>query len=176
MAGPLATIGGIVHIIHQGLMKITLFFASGNLAETLEVHRISRMDGVGQRMPLTMGAFTLAALGMIGVPPLAGFVSKWYLGLGGLEADMPWVLAVLAASSLLNAAYFLPILQRAWFQSAVPTAWTDHGSPGRLETHWLLLLPPLITAAAALAVGVVAGSPLSPLAWAERVAERAYAP
>ncbi|MEF8982664.1 proton-conducting transporter transmembrane domain-containing protein [Thiohalorhabdus sp.] len=176
VAGPIATVGGIVHIIHQGLMKITLFFAAGNLAETLGIHRISRMDGVGRRMPLTMAAFTVSALGMIGVPPTAGFVTKWYLGLGALESGSVWVLAVLAASSGLNAAYFLPILQRAWFRPAVAGEWADHGSPGRLETHWLLLLPPAATAVTALVVGVAAGSPLSPLAWAELVAQRAYAP
>ena len=63
-------------------------------------------------MPLTMAAFTLGSLGMIGVPPMAGFISKWYLGTGGLIAGKPWVIAILVASSLLNAAYFLPILHR----------------------------------------------------------------
>ncbi len=77
IAGPIATIGGLVHLVHQGLMKITLFFCAGNLAETLGVHKISQMNGAGKRMPLTMGAFTIASFGMIGVPPIAGFVSKW---------------------------------------------------------------------------------------------------
>ncbi len=106
--GPIASIGGIVHLVHQGLMKITLFFCAGNYAETLGIHHISEMRGVGQRMPWTTLAFTLGALGMIGVPPMAGFISKWYLGRGALAADMDWVLWVLVASSLLNAAYFLP--------------------------------------------------------------------
>ena len=74
------------------------------------------MDGVGRRMPLTMAAFTLGAFGMIGVPPLAGFVSKWYLATGALEAGQDWVILVLALSSLLNAAYFLPIVYRGWFK------------------------------------------------------------
>ncbi|MFP4182789.1 MAG: complex I subunit 5 family protein [Thiohalospira sp.] len=169
VAGPVATLGGIVHLVHQGLMKITLFFAAGNLAETLEIHRISRMDGVGRRMPLTMAAFTIGALGMIGIPPVAGFVSKWYLGLGGLEAGSGWVVAVLAASSLLNAAYFLPILQRAWFRPPRRGEWEDRGGSGALEAPWLLLMPPVVTAAAALVVGLAAGSNLSPLAWTQRV-------
>ncbi|HEY8375275.1 MAG TPA: proton-conducting transporter membrane subunit, partial [Nannocystis sp.] len=104
--GPLTTIGGVVHLVHQALMKITLFFCAGNLAETLGVHRVSEMGGVGRQMPFTMIAFSLAALGMIGVPPLAGFVTKWYLGAGALDAGYPWVLAVLLASTALNAAYF----------------------------------------------------------------------
>ncbi len=103
--GPLATIGGVVHLVHQGIMKITLFFAAGNYAETLGINRVSQMNGVGKRMPGTTLAFTIGALGMIGIPPVAGFVSKWYLGQGAVEAGVAaWVLPVLIASSLLNAA------------------------------------------------------------------------
>ena len=173
--GPLATIGGVVHLVHQGLMKITLFFAAGNYAETLGVHRVSEMDGVGQRMPGTSLAFTIGALGMIGIPPVAGFVSKWYLGLGAVEAGVAaWVLPVLVASSLLNAAYFLPILYRIWFK-APPLAWPAAPAPaGRLETAGALLWPPLVTAALALAAGLFAASPYSPLAWAALIAAREY--
>jgi formate hydrogenlyase subunit 3/multisubunit Na+/H+ antiporter MnhD subunit len=115
MVGPLATIGGIVHLAHQGIMKITMFFCAGNVAEELHFHKISELRGAGRRMPLTMGAFTVAAMGMIGVPPMAGFFSKWYLGLGALDAGSPWVIGVLLLSSLLNALYFLPIIYAAWF-------------------------------------------------------------
>jgi multicomponent Na+:H+ antiporter subunit D len=97
--GPIATIGGIVHLVHQGIMKITLFFCAGNYAETLGIHRVSEMNGVGRRMPGTTLAFTAGALGMIGVPPVAGFVSKWYLGLGAAKAGSEWVLLVLRASA-----------------------------------------------------------------------------
>ncbi|PKO73149.1 MAG: proton-conducting membrane transporter [Betaproteobacteria bacterium HGW-Betaproteobacteria-17] len=173
--GPLGTIGGLVHLVHQGIMKITLFFCAGNYAETLGIHKVSEMDGVGRRMPWTTLAFSLGAFGMIGVPPLAGFISKWYLGVGALEAGMPWVLAVLAASSLLNAAYFLPILHRAWFKPA-RGAWPDEQIPqrGRWETAPLLLLPPLATAAATLGVGLFAAAAFSPLSWAELIAVREY--
>jgi multicomponent Na+:H+ antiporter subunit D len=76
VGGPSSTIGGVAHLVHQGLMKITLFFCAGNLAETLGVHKVSEMHGVGRRMPGTMAAFSVAALGMIGIPPMAGFISK----------------------------------------------------------------------------------------------------
>ena len=174
IVGPLATVGGIVHIVHQGLMKITLFFGAGNIAETLGVHRISHMDGVGRRLPWTMAAFTVGALGMIGVPPVAGFVTKWYLGLGGLEVGLVWIVGLLAISSLLNAAYFLPILYRAWFLPARRELWHDRGRHGRFETHWLLLLPPLATAGMALLAGLLAGLDFSPLGWSERIAEGIY--
>lgn len=173
--GPLGTIGGLVHLVHQGIMKITLFFCAGNYAETLGIHKISEMDGVGQRMPWTTAAFTVSAFGMIGLPPLAGFISKWYLGLGALDAQMHWVLAVLLISSLLNAAYFLPILHRAWFRPQTEV-WPEEHIPmqnGR-ETAWLLLVPPLITAAGTVLAGLFAASSISPLSWAKLIAIREY--
>jgi multicomponent Na+:H+ antiporter subunit D len=174
--GPLSTIGGIVHLVHQGLMKITLFFCAGNLAETLGIHNVSEMRGVGRRMPLTMAAFTIGALGMIGVPPIAGFVSKWYLGAGAVSAGQDWVLLVLAASSLLNAAYFLPILHAAWFREPEGPWPEDHGRGRVFEAPWMLLLPPVITALLALAAGLFAAAPFSPLRWAELVTGREYGP
>jgi len=173
--GPIGTVGGLVHLVHQGIMKITLFFCAGNYAETLGLHKITELDGVGRRMPWTTVAFTVAALGMIGLPPTAGFISKWYLGQGALAADAPWVIAVLAASGLLNAAYFLPILYRAWFKPQ-SGAWPDEQIPVRAgwETSRLLLVPPLVTAAATVVVGVLAGTAISPLEWARLVAEQEY--
>ena len=173
--GPLATIGGMVHLVHQGLMKITLFFAAGNYAETLGIHRVSEMNGVGSRMPGTTLAFTVGALGMIGIPPVAGFVTKWYLGLGAMEAGLAaWVLPVLVASSLLNAAYFLPILYRAWFRPP-PSTWPENRfRQSRGETRAALLWPPLITAGLAVAAGLFASAPYSPLEWAQLIAYREY--
>jgi multicomponent Na+:H+ antiporter subunit D len=170
--GPLATIGGVVHLVHQGLMKVTLFFCAGDLAETLGIHKISEMNGVGRRMPWSMAAFTLTALGMIGIPPIAGFVSKWYLGLGAIQAKAYWAVGVLAASTVLNAAYFLPILYRIWFLPAAgewPKAERD-----QLETGPTLLVPTLTTAFLAFAAGLFAGSRFSPLGWAKLIAAREY--
>jgi len=172
--GPLGTIGAVVHLVHQGIMKITLFFCAGNYAETLGVHRIDELDGAGKRMPGTSVAFTLGALGMIGLPPLAGFISKWYLGLGALEAGMAWIVPVLVISTLLNAAYFLPILYRLWFREQ-QTAWPhDQGGRGRFECSPALLLPPVITAVLVVLLGVLASLPMSPLSWALFMAEQEY--
>lgn len=175
MLGPQATIGGLVHLVHQGIMKITLFFCAGNYAETLGIHRIEELNGVGRRMPLTSLAFTLGALGMIGAPLTAGAVSKKWLASGAEAADMLWVTWVLSASSVLNAMYFLPIVFRAWFLKPAES-WPSERIPaiGLRETGWLLLLPPLITAVASVGVGVFADAPFSPLAWVKLIAAREY--
>jgi multicomponent Na+:H+ antiporter subunit D len=175
MLGPQATIGGLVHLVHQGIMKITLFFCAGNYAETLGVHHVSEMNGIGRRMPLTSVAFTVGALGMIGAPLTAGAISKQWLTAGAEAADMIWATWVLTASSLLNAAYFLPIVYRTWFLRS-QEAWPDEhiARAGWRETTWLLLLPPLVTAAATLGAGVLPDLPMSPLTWARFIAEREY--
>ena len=195
VGGPSSTIGGVAHLVHQGLMKITMFFCAGNLAETLGIHKISEMRGVGRRMPWTMAAFTVAAFGMIGVPPMAGFISKWYLGAGAIEASQHWVLIVLMASTALNAAYFLPILHIAWFgeprgewlrRKLTPGISSEEASfessspaeslaqKGSVEANWGLLIPPLATASLAVVTGLFAGAPISPLQWAALVVDRAY--
>lgn len=178
MLGPIAAVGALAHLVHQGLMKVTLFYCAGNFAETLGIHHIREMDGVGRRMPLTMTAFTIGALGMIGVPPTAGFISKWYLGYGALDAGHDWVLLVFVLSGLLNAAYFLPLLYRGWFAKA-PAQWPaqsslGNGKPGWGETHWMLLAPVLFTATLALLVGIFAGTTLSPLSWSQLIINREF--
>ena len=175
LAGPLGMVGGLVHLLHQGIMKITLFFCAGNYAETLGVHRIDELDGAGRRMPATSIAFTIGAFGMIGTPPLAGFITKWTMGLGALQAQMPWVIAVLMVSSVLNAAYFLPIVHRLWFR-ARDGAWPEEVRWGRLESMTWLLWPPVLTAVAVVVIGVLAAFQFSPLSWAELLVNREYQP
>lgn len=172
-----ATTGGIVHLVHQGLMKVSLFFCAGLFAEVLGLTRVSQLAGVGRRMPVSSASFTVAALGMIGIPPVAGFVSKWYLGLGGLEAGAPWVLAVLAASTLLNAAYFLPVIYALWFKDPEEGApWQGAASHlrRRVEAPLPLLVPAAATACLALVAGLGAGWAYSPLSLAELVAAGSY--
>jgi len=166
LAGPLVLVGGLVHLVHQGLMKITLFFCAGIYDEVAGAKRIAELDGLGRQMPWTSVSFTIGAMGMIGIPPVAGFVSKFYLGLGGLQAGAPWVIGVLACSALLNAAYFMPMLYRIWFGE--PPA----GRPPVDERRLGLVVPPVVTALASLAAGLLAGSAISPLGWATLVAGR----
>lgn len=89
MASVSGTAGGLVHLVHQGLRNITLFFCAGLFAEVTGVKTVRGLAGMGRRMPLTCLAFTIGAFGMIGLPPIAGFVSKWQLGIGALDAATP---------------------------------------------------------------------------------------
>jgi multicomponent Na+:H+ antiporter subunit D len=109
--------GGILHIVNHGFSKITLFFCAGAIFVATSKRKISDMEGIGYAMPFTMGAFAIASLSMIGVPPVAGFVSKWYLLNGALNIHNIIIIIVLMVSTLLNAGYFVPITIRAFFPS-----------------------------------------------------------
>ncbi|MFN3716545.1 MAG: complex I subunit 5 family protein [Thiobacillus sp.] len=173
--GPIGSVGGIVHLVHQGIMKITLFFCAGNYAETLGIHKVSEMNGVGRRMPLTTIAFTMGALGMIGMPFTAGAISKDWLMNGAESANMAWVAWVLWTSAALNAGYFLPIVWRAWMRP-VPIRWPEEAIPrqGWRETALLLLIPPLFTAGAIVGAALLSKESWSPLSWALRIIANEY--
>jgi multicomponent Na+:H+ antiporter subunit D len=114
---PLSVVGAALHIAAHAFGKITLFFAAGAIYTAAHKTEVSELDGIGRRMPWTMGAFAVGALSMIGLPPTAGFVSKWFI-LSGAMAVEHWVaVAVIVASTLLNAGYFLPIVYRAFFRA-----------------------------------------------------------
>lgn len=159
---PVAAAAAVAHLAHHAVLKITMFFTAGVLAEELHVKRVSQMDGVGRRMPVTMIAFTVAALGITGVPPIAGFVTKWGLGTGALDGGGIWPLAVLGVSTLLNAAYFMPMLGRAWF--AAPRAeWTQHSG---FEGDRRMVVPLTLTAVTGLVLGPLAWMAWAPASWA----------
>ena len=115
LLSPKGMTGGMLHIAMHAFGKITLFFCAGAIFVATGKRNISEMKGLGRRMPLTMAAFFFGALSIIGLPPTGGFLSKWYLVLGSLQAGQTAVLVVLLSSSLLNAAYFMPIVYRAFF-------------------------------------------------------------
>lgn len=106
LANPIGLIGGLLHILNHALMKGCLFFIGGAVRYRAGVTRIPEMRGMGRVMPWTMAVFVVAALAMIGIPPTAGFFSKWYLILGTLEAGNWWWFGVIILSSLLTAVYF----------------------------------------------------------------------
>jgi len=115
LLSPKGITGGVIHIAMHAFGKITLFFCAGAIFVATGKKNISDMVGIGRRMPITMTAFFIASLSIIGLPPCGGFLSKWYLVLGSLEAHQVPILFVLLTSSLLNAAYFMPVVYKAFF-------------------------------------------------------------
>lgn len=142
LLSPHGMIGGMLHIAMHAFGKITLFFCAGAIFVTTGVKNISQMKGLGRQMPLTMLAFLIGSLSVIGLPPGGGFISKWFLVLGTMQADQLAMLVVLLVSSILNAAYFLPIVYQAFFSKSE----TGFFSGGFREAPAFCLVPLLITA------------------------------
>ena len=115
IATPLAIIGAAMHILAHAVSKITLFFGAGCIYTAAHLTEVSQLDGIGRRMPITLGAFLIGTVSIIGLPPLIGVWSKWQIGVGAAATD-PWVVAVLMTSSLLNVAYLMPIIGRGFFR------------------------------------------------------------
>jgi multicomponent Na+:H+ antiporter subunit D len=122
MLNPLAVKGGLLHIANHAFSKITLFFAAGAVYVATRQRQISCMGGLGRRMPWTFGAFAVASLSMIGVPPVCGFVSKWYLVNGAMDGGRTVLWMALLVSTLLNVIYFAPIVLKAYFGKPHPDA------------------------------------------------------
>jgi multicomponent Na+:H+ antiporter subunit D len=133
--------GSVLHIAMHACGKITLFFCAGAIFVATGKKYVSELRGLGRKMPITMGAFMIGSLSVIGLPPLGGFVSKWYLALGALDRDAVWVVVVLLISSLLNVFYLLPVAVTAFFR----TDDTDEES-GIKEAPWTCVLPLALTA------------------------------
>ncbi|MBL9207305.1 MAG: monovalent cation/H+ antiporter subunit D family protein [Opitutaceae bacterium] len=142
--------GGLVHIANHAFSKITLFFCAGAIYVASHKKNISEMKGLGRAMPWTFGAFAIAALSMIGAPPVAGFVTKLYLLIGALDAGAVGILVVLVASTLLNAAYFVPVVYHGFFGQ--PSEQDAHHPPH--EAPLAMLIPLCLTAALSVALGL----------------------
>jgi multicomponent Na+:H+ antiporter subunit D len=142
---PLAEVGAAVHMVAHAFGKITLFFAAGAIYVASKKTEIHQLRGIGRRMPWTMAAFTIGSLSMIGVPPTAGFVSKWYILAGAFQANNLVAVFTIIASTVLNAAYFLPILYMVWFEREKEGG-KEHG-----EAPFLVVLALCLTALLTLA-------------------------
>ena len=158
---PISVVGAAMHLAAHAVSKITLFFAAGSLYTSAHLTEISQLDGVGRRMPWTMGAFAVGALAMIGVPPTAGFLGKWFLLTGAAQAANWIAVGVIVLSTVLNAAYFLPIVFRAFFRAPDAT----HGGYGYAhesgEAPWPIVLALTATAVGALALFFFPDVPLT---------------
>jgi multicomponent Na+:H+ antiporter subunit D len=144
---PSGILGGIAHITNHAVSKITLFLCAGSIYVSTHKTEVSQMSGLARQMPWTMGAFAIAALSLVGIPPASGFVSKWYLAVGSVERGSLWLLGVLLVSSLLSAAYLGPIVYTAYFEEAPDPA-------HRISEVPLIVVPLVLTALASLLLGV----------------------
>jgi multicomponent Na+:H+ antiporter subunit D len=146
---PISVMGAALHIIAHAVSKITLFFAAGSIYTAAHLTEISQLNGIGRRMPWTMSAFAIGAISMIGVPPTVGFIGKWFM-LSAAMTSQNWVaVTVIIISTMLNAAYFLPIVFNAFFRPPDNPGGKDnpHG-----EAPWPIVLALTATAAGTLAL------------------------
>lgn len=141
--------GGIIHIVNHAFTKITLFFCAGSIYVASHKTNISDMSGIARKMPWTITAFAIGSLSLIGVPLFAGFISKWHIAIGTIETKSWMLLGVLLTSSLLNVAYFAPVVYKAVF--GAPPA---DGHEGVSEAPLKVLVPLLITAAGTVILGI----------------------
>jgi multicomponent Na+:H+ antiporter subunit D len=118
LLAPISIMGAALHILAHAFGKITLFFAAGSIYTATKKTAVSQLNGIGKAMPWTMGAFAIASLSMIGVPPTAGFLSKWYILQGAFSVESWFAVTVIIISTLLNAGYFMPIVYAAFFKEA----------------------------------------------------------
>lgn len=148
LLSPSSVKGGILHIANHAFMKITLFFCAGAVYVKTHKEKVSELDGIGRQMPFTMGSFAIGAMGLAGIPPICGFISKWYLCLGTLEAREIIFLFVLLTSALMDVAYFFPIIYNSFFKKSQAVDSTFNEAP------WLMLVPIMIGAIISIILGI----------------------
>lgn len=157
MLTPAGLTGGLIHIVNHAVMKVTLFFCAGIIITVTGKTRLAEMAGVGRRLPLTMLAFAIGALGLMGVPPICGYVSKYYLLTAGFGAGKPLYAYVILLSSLLSAVYYLPIIINAFFKES---SFEKTRGP---EAPLTMLVPTLALAVAVVLLGLLADYTTIPL-------------
>jgi len=150
MLDPTGALGGLSHIINHAVLKITLFFCAGMIITVTGKKNLDQLRGIGKQMPLTMLAFAVGALGLMGVTPICGYISKYYLLTGGVLSGNPAYAYVIITSTLLNAIYYLPIIVNAFFKDG------DFEKQPGPEAPLTMLVPTLIMAVAAILLGLFA--------------------
>jgi multicomponent Na+:H+ antiporter subunit D len=146
----LGMVAALFHIMSHAIMKSCLFMAAGGVTYRTGRRSIRDFAGLGKAMPWTMACFTICSFSMMGIPLLSGFVSKWYLLSGSLDAGSPFMVVIILVGSLLAAAYLLPVVWRAWFTTDESGAFQG---PVR-ETPWPMLVPILLLTGATILLGI----------------------
>ena len=153
--------GGVLHVIAHGFIKAALFLCAGAIIYMTGKTRVEELKGIGKEMPLLMWCYTIVSLGLIGIPPTGGFISKWYLAMGSLETGIPgfsWIgPVVLLVSALLTAGYLLPITIQGFF----PGADYDYKALKKKEPSALMTVPVLILTVLTVFMGLFPGQLIS---------------
>ena len=146
--------GAILHIASHAMIKCALFLVAGVIIHQTNLHKVSELDGIGKKMPITMFAFTLASLGLIGIPPTGGFISKWYLAIGALQIQNNVLtvigVVVLLISALLTAGYLLPISIRGFFVNDTAVG----SKSAKCEPSMSMLIPIIILVIGMIVIGI----------------------
>jgi len=145
--------GAVLHIVNDALMTLCLFLAAAAIYYRSGSLEFNSLQGIYRKMPITMAAFTVGAFAMIGVPPTAGFFSKWYLILGGIEAGHWEYVVALLFSSLVNAVLFFRIIEIGYFYKDGE----HHGHETLNEAPLLMQAPLVISAVALIVIGLGSG-------------------
>lgn len=152
--------GALMHVVAHSAIKVTLFFVAGVLIFKAEIHHVDEVNGLGKSMPITMWCYSLVSLGLVGIPPTTGYVSKWFLAQGSLGLANQVIgyagAAILLISALLTAGYLIPIFTEAFF----PGKDFDYSSVKKLEPGWTTLVPMIVLTAITLLVGMFPGGVL----------------
>lgn len=157
LANPLGLIGAVLHILNHAFMKGALFLVAANLRKNAGHSDISKLDATYRnKLPWSMAAFTLAALSMIGLPPTAGFFSKWYLALGTIDKGNWVFLGVILLSSLLNAVYFFRVLEKVYLLSPAAPEPGEAQAQQRIigQEEYSLMIPTVVLAFSLLLIGI----------------------
>ncbi|MFC1930808.1 monovalent cation/H+ antiporter subunit D family protein [Chloroflexota bacterium] len=144
---PSAWVGALMHIVSHAMMKITLFFCAGSIYVKTHCQNVSELNGIGRQMPLTMAAFAIASIGLAGIPPVNGFISKWYLVQGAFDTGQLTYVIVFLLSGLLNVGYLLSIVVRAFFAPSAKFTKFGEASP-------LMVVPLVMTAVFSILLGI----------------------
>ena len=159
---PVGLVGALLHVAAHALIKNTLFMSAGSIIRQAKHTRVDELEGIGKRMPVTMWCFTLVSVGLVGIPPCLGFVSKWYLAQGALSMEgvpgfFAWLApAILLISALLTAGYLLTVSIRGFFPGK-----KEHApSPvyEKCEAPWIMLVPMLLLTALSVILGIFPGA------------------
>lgn len=149
--------GAVSHIVFHSLIKTTLFLVAGAVIHQTGHTRVEELRAIGKEMPVTMCSYTIVSLGLIGIPPLSGFVSKWYLASGALmsgTSPYSWLgPVILLISALLTAGYLLPVTVRGFF----PGVNYGVGTPNRAEPDVIMYVPMIVMSVMTLILGIYPG-------------------